>query len=252
MVQLGVWHLRFSACATIDEDGFSLVIADKQAQLAAIILPYACPHTQRPAMTNDPSWCTCEHVHIWVVLRPKVHFDLQLSSALLQSIPGDSAKITTVHQKQVFLMPCAIYQHCPSKCSHEVWSARCLTFMLLFGYVGGQGFEHFLNITFVLSHRCIKVTAFGWKQSNQWSLKRFKLPWLSHIFLAFPLWQLANMSNTKSRKKWASQFPQEARTNHLQQQHSPKHIISTSAAANVKFPSTKHPLPLLHLPFNIT
>lgn len=201
MVQLGVWHLRFSACAMIHEDGFSLVIADKQEQLTAIILPHACPHTQRPAMTNEPSWCTCAHVHIRVVLRPKVHFDLQLSSALLESIPGDSAKITTVHQKQVFLMPCAIYQHCPSKCSHEVWSARCFPFMLLLVHVGGRGFEYFLNITFVLSHRCIKVMAFGWKQPNQWSLKRFKLPWLSHIFLAFPLWQLANMSNTKSWKK---------------------------------------------------
>lgn len=62
MVQLGVWHLRLSACAMIYEDGFSLVTADKQVQLTAITLPHVCLLTQSPAMSNEPSWCTCAHI----------------------------------------------------------------------------------------------------------------------------------------------------------------------------------------------
>lgn len=50
------------------------------------------PHTKQPVMTNELHSGTCAPTHIQVAPPPKVHFDLQLSSALLQSVPGDSAR----------------------------------------------------------------------------------------------------------------------------------------------------------------
>lgn len=65
------------------------------------------------------------------------------------------------------------------------------------------------------------------------------------VFLAFPLRLLAHMNNTKSWKKWALPFHQKVKTNHLEQ-HSPQHIISTSATANVNKTWLFAPLPSLH------
>lgn len=121
-----------------------------------------------------------------------------------------------------------------------------------------------LNITFILNLHFMIISYFfipTCGSNSKWKLRKAMNPVLiekvyivlfltvacmhCRVFLAFPLRLLAHMNNTKSWKKWALPFHQKVKTNHLEQ-HSPQHIISTSATANVKFPATKHRFLLLY------
>lgn len=183
-------------------------------------------------------------------------------------------------------MPFTIYHLCPSepRFDFNICMMVMMTIMLMFVHIFQRGFKvlnqsliafpwyylysylcHLDFITVggvshsVLSfHWCIKhwMTAmtFRWKLCTQCLLRRFIFvsillfpARIFSIFLGFPSWLLVDMNDTNSWKKWTPSFPQKVKTNH-QQQHNPQHIISTSAAAIVKLPTTKHHFLLLHLP----
>lgn len=95
------------------------VIADAQPLITFIIpcMWQTLVHTQDKQWSQMSPIQASGHLHT-SCSSPTVHLDLHLSSALLQSISGDSA---TLHRKLAFLYPFTIYHLCPSKQSSEVW-----------------------------------------------------------------------------------------------------------------------------------
>ncbi len=179
------------------EEGFFLVIANTQPPTPAITL-CICPkppHTKRPVTTNEPHSSTSAHVRThpnWS--SPKVHFDLQLFSALLQSVPGDSAKMTAVHLKQVFLMPFTVHHLCPSN-SPMKFDLHICTKLLL-----SQMFAHVVQLEAKVVHWSsvvvfLKITfIFNWN-GNQEAFHHL-LQWGKFQDNSYP-YRLMNAINTK-------------------------------------------------------